>query len=477
MKPIEYPEKLTPIFTKPKRIKIMVGGRGGAKSISVASVLAAECAKGKKIACGREFQNSMDDSVHHLIENRIESIDIPGFEIQSNKILHASGGSVIYKGLARNPESIKSIAGIDVFWVEEGQTLSEKSLSLLAPSVRSIESGDKQPEIWITMNRGSSNDPVSQRYLKRAEKDLAKHGYYEDKHLMVVQINYNDNPWFPPELESERQDDDLNLPRAKYRHIWLGDYSDEVENSIILPEWFDACIDAHLKMKWKPTGKKVVSHDPSDLGSDDKGLIMRHGSLLLDAQSISTGDVNEGLDQATGYAIRNNADAFVWDGDGLGLSLRRQVAENLSGKNIEQIMFRGSEGVDHPEAIYEPTNEGAQGRSNKHSFYNKRSQYYWMLRDRFYNTYKAIKDGVYINPDDLISISSEIDCIDLLRSELCRIPEKPNGNGKIQIMRKDQMKTASPNLSDSIMMSFALHGKIANINAVKPRPMRVYGRK
>jgi phage terminase large subunit len=78
------------------------------------------------------------------------------------------------------------------------------------------------------------------------------------------------------------------------------------------------------------------------------------------------------------------------------------------------------------------------------------------LRDRFYNTYLAVVKGEYINPDDMISLSSDIEQLDLLRSEVCRIPLKPNGNGYIQIMNKLDMAKldiASPNMSDAMMMA------------------------
>ena len=103
--------------------------------------------------------------------------------------------------------------------------------------------------------------------------------------------------------------------------------NDSVENSIIPVEWFEAAIDAHKKLGFKPKGQKIVSHDPSDLGDDAKGLCYRHGSVVLDIQELITGDVNDGCDWATDYAITKAADLFVWDGDGLGVSLEDYWAE------------------------------------------------------------------------------------------------------------------------------------------------------
>jgi phage terminase large subunit len=101
-------------------------------------------------------------------------------------------------------------------------------------------------------------------------------------------------------------------------------------------------------------------------------------------------------------------------------------------------------------------------RTNKDTFKNKRAQYYWSLRDRFYNTYRAVEKGEYVDPDLMISLSSEIPFLEKLRSEVCRIPKKPNGNGLIQILNKDEMKRLkipSPNMADSLMMSMRAAGQ------------------
>jgi len=123
-------------------------------------------------------------------------------------------------------------------------------------------------------------------------------------------------------------------------------------------------------------------------------------------------------------------------------------------------MFKGSQEPEHPSEAYEPSdaNDKAKKKSNKETFLNRRAQYYWKLRDRFFNTYKAVVKGEYINPDDMISLDPSIECLDQLRAEVCRIPLKRNNNGKIQIMSKLEMskkpyELPSPNMADALMMS------------------------
>ena len=86
------------------------------------------------------------------------------------------------------------------------------------------------------------------------------------------------------------------------------------------------------------------------------------------------------------------------------------------------------------------------------------------MRDRFYKTYLAVEKGEYQNPDELISISSKIQNLTKLRAEACRIPRRPNGAGKIQIMSKDEMRRLlrinSPNMFDSLVMSGIIQNQI-----------------
>ena len=148
--------------------------------------------KGIKTGCFREFQNSIDDSVHSLLCDEIDRLELSGFEKQNAKLNYKGQEVFKFKGLARNPESIKSMHGFERFWVEEAQTISYKSLKALTPTLRSDDS-----EIWMTANPQSSADPFSQRFIKPFEKELNKHGYYEDDLHLIININHSDNPLFP----------------------------------------------------------------------------------------------------------------------------------------------------------------------------------------------------------------------------------------------------------------------------------------
>ena len=463
---ISVPRKLAPFLQKKKRFKIAYGGRGGAKSVTFANLFTMFATSGVSIGCFREYQNSIDESVYSLLKQQIQDLNIPGYSMNKAQIDHASGGGFRFKGLARSIESVKSMHGFTYFWLEEGQFISSESLKILTPTLR-----EKDSELWVSANPLNSADPFSQQFIVPFQKELDRNGYYEDDLHLIVKINWRDNPWFPEVLEQERQHDYLNLPRAMYDHIWEGAFNDSIADSIISTEWFDAAVNAHEKLGIRPTGAIVVSHDPSDLGTDEKGLVVRHGSLVLAAESRSFGDVNEGCDWALDRVVDTRANIFVWDADGMGVGLKRQVEKSLYGKGVEFIMFKGSESPERPNDIYEPLRKEKDEKTNQDLFKNRRAQNYWYLRDRFFSTYLAVEKGQYMDPDKIISISPDIVDLPMLRSEVCRIPRKYNSQGKIQIMTKVEMaklKIRSPNLADSLMMSLSTEAELFNPPTVNP---------
>ena len=456
----------------------MVGGRGSTKSTGIADYVIG-CVRGGQLwCCARENQNSIEESVHRTLLDEIGRLGLEGFDDTKTSITHNSGGRTFYRGLARNITSLKStLSGVDGLWIEEGEDISDNTLRVLTASVR-LNATDaerklagedvKMPEIIITMNRGSRIGGIAEKWLARAENELQRCGYYEDDAIMVVQMNYTDMPpsWFEASgLEDERLDDIKMLSQAAYDHKWAGHYLDEVANSIIKAEWFDAAIDAHLNPRlvkaFEPHGAKFASHDPSD-GGDAKGYALTHGSIVLKCLAKDDGEIDEGCDWATGQAIKDRADWFIWDGDGMGAGLRRQVSDAFAGTHIKYHMFKGSlsgSGQDNASKIYLPLNDDKDKKplSYADTFLNNRAQYYWNLRERFYMTYLAVVKKDYIDPDNMISLNSEgIPEMKRLRSELTRIPLKENGKGLIQIMNKQEMKKneiESPNMGDAIYMT------------------------
>lgn len=486
MPEISVPEKLDnekySIRTTNARIVVLIGGRGSAKSETLARLMLMKCqTEAADVLCAREFQNSIDDSIHKLISGLITKLSVTGFNVTDKKIDCTTGGKFRFKGFSRNPEAVKSAQDFKYLLFDEAQGISQQTIDELLPTIRASGS-----QLFFSANPQSSNDPFSKRFINPYRRDLLTRGYYEDEMHLIIFCNYNHNPFFPPELELQRQWDFKHLPRAKYLHIWEGEFNDSVEDALVQAEWFDACVDAHKTLGIKPVGLIMASHDPSDEGSDSKGYAMRHGSIVKRVEEKTTGNVNDGCDWATGMAINDRVDAYTWDCDGMGVALNKQVNASFLGKHTTVTQFKGSEGVDFPDAIFEPSEVSnvQEQKTNKQALKNKRAQYYLELRKRILNTYNAVVNKQYCDPDKMLSFDSDtIDqgALQKLRSEVCRMPIKPNGNGLFELYTKLEMKTKfkmdSPNLADSLMMLMRQPHIDAAVKNVRPRPIRPMGRR
>ena len=471
--------KLEPLFLKPKRFNVLIGGRGSGKSLGKGGHGAIQMHDlGKNLMCIREFQTSIQDSVHALLSEEMTRLELSNVAVsdQTIRILH-NNAAARFMGLARNPESVKSAYGFLDWWIEEAQFLSETSLRTLTPTARQKPKkglpGQLQEidtdEIDISAvsmtfcaNPASSEDPFSKRFILPFIQKLDANGIYEDDLHLIIRMNWSDNPWFDESgLEDERQFDYKHLPRTTYDWIWEGGFNDEIENALIKAEWFDACIDAHEKLKMKPYGVCKVTHDPSDLGGDEKAVCVRKGNIITAVYKRGDLDVNEGSDWALGIAIDENADVYEWDVGGLGVTLKRDVNTALRGKNIKAYQFNGAFAVDSPDAIYEPSGASNIQREvpNKEIAKNLRAQCYLKLRDRVYRTFLAVEKGVMCDPEDLISFSSACEALTGLRAELCRLPIKPSTRFELytKAQMRDKFKLRSPNLADAVMMSERQH--------------------
>ncbi|KFJ10065.1 phage terminase, large subunit, PBSX family [Delftia acidovorans] len=204
---VEFPLKLRPLF-EPRRFKVMYGGRGGAKSWSVAmALLVLGSNRPLRILCAREVQKSMRESVHRLLQDQIEALGLGAFyEVLGTEIRGANGTLILFAGLqAHTVNSIKSFEAIDIVWVEEAQGVSAGSWEVLVPTIRRPGS-----EIWLTLNPGLASDPTYDRFITHADGDT-----------WLCEINWRDNPWFPDVLDKERGRHFKRDPDS-YWNIWEG---------------------------------------------------------------------------------------------------------------------------------------------------------------------------------------------------------------------------------------------------------------
>jgi phage terminase large subunit len=200
----------------PSRYKGAHGGRGSAKSHFFAGLAVEESLASKiDIVCIREVQRTLNQSVKKLIETKIGEHGLSSqFNVTQTYIESVRNGRIIFEGMQNHTaDSIKSLEGFDRAWVEEAQTLSQRSLDLLRPTIRKPDS-----ELWFSWNRRFATDPV----------DVLLTGDTPPPGAIVVKSNYTDNPWFPDVLRQEMEYDRSRDPE-KYAHIWLGEYEQHSE--------------------------------------------------------------------------------------------------------------------------------------------------------------------------------------------------------------------------------------------------------
>ena len=247
---IKVSESFLPLL-KPGRYKGAHGGRGSGKSHFFAEMLIARCLREKTDAvCVREVQKSLNQSVKKLLELKIAQMGLEGqFDVQAAKINATFGGVIIFQGMQdHTADSIKSLEGYDIAWVEEAQSLSQRSLDLLRPTIRKEGS-----ELWFSWNPNLETDPV----------DALLRGDTAPPGSIVVQANYRDNPWLPDVLKAEI-DYDRGRDPEKFAHVWLGEYQRNSE-ARVFKNWRIEEFDVHPDAIIRQGADWGFSVDPSVL--------------------------------------------------------------------------------------------------------------------------------------------------------------------------------------------------------------------
>lgn len=224
---LQIPAKLAPLFTAAdKRYRCSHGGRGSAKTrtfalmTAVKAYQAANNGESGVILCAREFMNSLEESSMEEVKQAIRSVPwlAANFDIGEKYIRTVDRNvSYVFCGLRHNLDSVKSKARILLCWVDEAETVSETAWQKLDPTVR-----ENNSEIWITWNPEKDGSATDKRFRKQPDDDM-----------IVVEMNYTDNPWFPDVLEKVRRRDRKNLDDQTYAWIWEGAYLENSDKQVL----------------------------------------------------------------------------------------------------------------------------------------------------------------------------------------------------------------------------------------------------
>jgi phage terminase large subunit-like protein len=332
---IQTPRVFAPLLA-PKRYKAAFGGRGSGKSHHFAEdiVEAAVRQPGLRVVCVREVQKTLKESAKRLIEDKITLHGVWqlfGGKPRNDHLVTPGGGVVLFQGMQdHTAESIKSLEGFDIAWVEEAQTLSARSLEFLRPTIRKPGS-----ELWFSWNPRSAQDPVD-RFFR---------GVQPPENAAIVRANYSDNPFFPAELENERLHDS-KTNRDRYAHIWLGEYEPMAIGAI----WDRQTIHANRRHEVPADMRRiVVAVDPAvsaEDGSDEHGIVAagigedQRGYVLDDASLKGT--PRQWADRAIATFDRWDADAIIVERNQGGDMVRHTLQSVRPGlRIIEVVATRG----------------------------------------------------------------------------------------------------------------------------------------
>lgn len=433
---------LRDFWTPRARNRVLYGGRASSKSWDAAGFaifLALKCKV--RVLCARQFQNKIEESVYTLLKQTIERFGYSDrFEILKNKIVClATGSEFVFYGLWRQIDEIKSLEGIDICWIEEAHNLTEDQWKILEPTIRKQGS-----QFWIIFNPRLSTDFVYRRFVVSPPPNT-----------VVRKINYDENPFL-----SQTMLDIIHAAKAEdydeYMHVYEGVPKDDDEDSVIKRSHLMASIDAHLSLGIEITGSRRIGFDVADAGEDACAMVAAHGPLNYWSELWKAKE-DELLQSCTRVwtAARERESSIVYDAIGVGATCGAKFNElnqgQESGRRVLHEKFFAGGSVCHPDAQY-----GDSGIRNKDFFSNIKAQAWWLIADRFRNTYNAVRNGQSLRDDQMIFIDSAMPNLDQLIDELATPKRHYDTAGRVKVESKDDLKKReikSPNLADGFVMA------------------------
>ena len=402
---INIPSKFKPLIFEHYRYKLYWGGRAGGKSYAFADcILTLGRMKKLFIACVREVQDSIKDSVYKLLQDRAMQHQFNEYAFYENKIVNnATGTTFVFKGLKdQNSQNIKSLEGVDICWIEEAQKISKKSWEILNPTIRKAGS-----EIWISMNREEENDPIW--------KAVAAH---PDERTFICKVNYYDNPYCPEEMRYLANKCKMESP-DDYEHIWLGAPVVTGNTKLISAKDVRRAIDVKINKSDSPL---IIGVDVARFGDDKTVFCYRRGRWCFKIESFTHLDTVELANRLTAE-IKNSHPARVFiDVGGIGVGVYDILVDRGFAKIVKGVNF-GSK------AMYEDR------------YFNKRAEMWGEANE-------------WLKQELPVQIPND----DILFDDLTSVNKKFDSRGRLQLESKDDVKKRigrSPDKADAFVLTFA----------------------
>lgn len=319
---IQIPVEFKELFNPNWRNIVYYGGRSSGKSHSVArALLLRGRQKRLRILCTREIQNTIKDSVHKLLSDLIAQYKLTDYQVQKDTIVNSiTGTEFIFKGLKHNIIEIKSTEGIDICWIEEGQSITEQSLNIIVPTIRKPSS-----QIIITFNRFFELDPIYQRYILNSPPNT----YSKKVNFDVLEKNGLLSKVIRDEIEADKPNPSL------YAHKWLGEPISQSDKAIIDRT---AILEA-MRRKIEGDGAIIIGVDVARMGEDRTVFWKRQGLKTIDHKIFTRLRTNEVCDRLEQFADFDKTIEIKVDDTGVGGGVTDEMLKR--GYDIIAINFGG----------------------------------------------------------------------------------------------------------------------------------------
>ena len=406
---VEVQKQYAPLLqNRSARYFLYYGGRAGGKSFGFADAILLLGRSSKLfIACVREVQDSIKDSVYKLLKDRADYWGFNDYIFYTDRVENViTGTRIIFKGLQdNNAQNIKSLEGVDICWIEEGQSISKKSWDILNPTIRK-----KGSQIWVSMNRELENDPI---WVALARNP--------DDKTIIKKVNYTDNIYCPEEIKymaEKMKEEDYD----GYLHTWGGEPVQQGDNKLIGYKEVHKALEHRLEHTAILNMPLIVGVDVARFGDDKTAIARRRGRKAYKIKTYSKLNNVEVANVITSL-IRDEQPARInIDVGGLGAGVYDILVDRGYGSILRSVNF----------------GEKAQ---ESEKYRNRRAEMWGRLKE-------------WLTSELPVSLT---DC-DGLAEDLTTPNKKYDGLGRLQLEEKDEIKkrlNRSTDVGDALALTFA----------------------